>query len=99
LAGAFGYERKEVVGRRSTEFLEKDAAGEYVRSLAVLRDVTFLRATELRADHESAVLAQVFESASDAFVLADPMRQITRLNRAAEKLFGCTTKEVAGQLT
>ena len=64
--------------------------------LVSFRDVTADRATavELRATKES--LERVIDSSADAIVAADMTGTITLFNRAAQRLYGYSAKEVVG---
>jgi len=76
---------------------ERDAAGEVVRSLAVIVDVTERKRAEaaLRASEER--FKAITMTASDAILLMDDRGKLVHWNPAAERMFGYSAEEALGK--
>ncbi|MEZ4650050.1 MAG: PAS domain S-box protein [Candidatus Eisenbacteria bacterium] len=90
---ADGSVRKILVSATS----ERGPGGEFLRSRAVLTDVTEIQEIERRAAAEGALRLRIFQFAADAIVIEDVHRRIRELNPAAEELFGWKSEEIVGE--
>lgn len=75
----------------------KDAGGRVLRILAVARDITGQVQAEEDLRASEARTRQILESAHDAFITMDASGRVVDWNRQAERTFGWTREEAAGQ--
>lgn len=77
----------------SSWVLQKNAAGDPTLVVEVNNDITALK----QQDETRAKLAAIFESSDDSIVGIDLSGVVTTWNPAAERIFGYTAQEMAGQ--
>src|SRR5262249_50692423 len=65
--------------------------------LAVVRDMTDLRAIEEALRQARAAFEKFYEQPPDATILVDENGRIDRVNEAAEAMFGCSRERLVGQ--
>lgn len=71
--------------------------GQFIRSRAVLLDVTDLKKAQARAQKERSMRDRFFESVPDAIFIKDPQRHIVDTNPHVAHIFGWTREELIGQ--
>jgi PAS domain S-box-containing protein len=73
--------------------LFRDAAGEPVRTMATIEDITERR----KAEEERMQLSTALEQAAESIVITDPAGMILYVNPAFEQITGYTRREAIGQ--
>jgi len=66
-------------------------------AMATIHDVTSRKQAEAALQESEARMRAIFETAVDAIITIDDRGRLERLNAAAERMFGYTEAEVAGQ--
>jgi len=74
-----------------------DEAGNYVGTIGIVQDVTETKRIEAELRASKDTLAQVFDAVSLPIFAVDSSCSVTLWNRAAERVFGWSAKEVMGQ--
>ena len=77
--------------------LIKDAKGEYIAGVSVLRDVTERKRTEGELRRTRDYLDNIIESSLDAIIIADLHGYTTRVNKSFQKLTGYKEEEIIGK--
>ena len=80
-----------------TATAELDAEGQFVRSLAVLVDVTERNRAVAALEHQRALLEAFFQAVPDPMVITDANHRIVRANRAVTDAFGYSEDELRGR--
>lgn len=75
----------------------RDAQGQVVGALAVIRDISAQKRSDLQREATEARWRAIIDSAVDAIVVIDVRGRIEAFNRSAERMFGYTEAEMIGQ--
>lgn len=75
----------------------RDAAGQVVGALAVIRDISSQKRLDLQREATEARWRAIIDSAVDAIVVIDVHGRIEAFNRSAERMFGYTEAEMLGR--
>ena len=75
----------------------RDAQGQVVGALAVIRDISAQKRADLQREATEARWRAIIDSAVDGIIVIDARGRIEAFNRAAERMFGYTEAEVLGQ--
>ena len=89
----------EIIEVLMSAISEKDEQGKFVRSLAVIIDITDRKQAEEALTRSKAEFEAMFTSNTDAVIFVNPQRQIVLTNPAFTKMFGYTLEEVCGRTT
>jgi PAS domain S-box-containing protein len=87
----------EVIDVSLSAIAEKNAAGDVIRSLAVIIDVTARKNAEKALRSSETKLRVLAETAANAILSADARGNITQFNHSAERIFGYSQKEILGK--
>lgn len=75
----------------------KDAQGHTVKTYGIVQDITARKIAEATLEQQRHQSNAIIKSASDGIISIDENQQILVFNPAAEKIFGCLSKEALGQ--
>ena len=73
-----------------------DAAGNILRFVGTLQDITERRRAELGQDHAQRTLAQIIDGTPIPTFVIDADHRVTRWNRACEQVFGIAAADMVG---
>ncbi len=75
----------------------RDGNGQVVGALAVIRDISAQKRSDLQREATEARWRAIIDSAVDAIVVIDVRGRIEAFNRSAERMFGYTEEEMIGR--
>jgi len=71
--------------------------GEKLGAFAVIRDITVRRKAEIEVTKTKDYLENIFRTSVDGIIITNPKGRITSVNKAAEKIFDCSSDQLVGK--